>query len=492
MRFRVFAGVLAACTSIGAAEADTLTNRLDEAEPQSFEAGTYGALAAVEGLLQDMYSYGIGRGFGMIMGLRGRDFQNPQPRTRTPETPREILEDFLADLGNAQATLMATTPQAATPFVVDLNGLWFDIDGDGARSDTEAVARVLGQAVPQLARNNAIPEGPLEVRFDGSDHAWLLAYTHVLSATANMVLAFDPTSILGDLVAGRELMERAPTIPNTFDEDAVLARIAKLEDELEQLNLEQKTIMDARQPGNDRFNELRREIRETDDPDAKAALQAEQEALGERLRNDPALNTQRISAQTRFTRQQIRAAKAKLPADPNDLLAQRRAFNPEQFGDLRDALYTVINALEQEPDTDRLARAEAHWRAMLEHNRLFWTLVAEETDNDREWVPNPDQTSALGLTIDQELADAWQAVLADGEALLDGRLLIQHPLLPQDMGVSVARWLDDPAPIDILGWVHGTSAASYVAKGPMMTMESWAALQRLTGGNAFAFALFLN
>lgn len=475
-----------------AVHAESLQSRLSAAPPQSFEAGTYATLAAVEGLLQDFQSYAIGQGFGMVMGMRGREFQNLQPRPRTAETMRDILEDFLTDLGAARATLMATAPETAEPFVVDLATLWFDIDGDGVQREAEAAARVLGIAFPALVRGDALPAGPIEVRFDGADHAWLMAYTHVMAAAANMVLAFDPTPILADLVAGEAILQKAPTIPNTFDVPEIEARIARLEADLEALRTEQQDIQSARQPVNDRYNALRQEIREAGDDAARQAFEDEREALSDRLRNDPALSLRDISARLRFTRQQIRAAKAKLPVDPNDPLEERRAFDAARFGDMRDALYTVIKALEQQPDPDRLARAEAHWRAMLEQNRLFWALVAEETDNDREWVPNPNQESALGVTVDAELAGAWQAVLSDGEALLDGRLLIPHPLLPAGTGVSVARWLDDPAPLDLPGWIHGRAAYPYVAKGPRMTRESWAALQRLTGGNGFGFAIFLN
>ena len=61
----------------------------------------------------------------------------------------------------------------------------------------------------------------------------------------------------------------------------------------------------------------------------------------------------------------------------------------------------------------------------------------------------------LGLRIEPERAEGWQAILADAEALLDGRLLVPHPLLPPDMGINLAAWFDDPSSLNPIGWLHG-------------------------------------
>ncbi len=474
------------------AEPPSLQERMSAAPEGSFEAGTFQALGALERLFQNFQRYGIGQDFGQFMGMRGRDLRNSQPEPRLPETLRTILETFLADLDAARGTLAMTSPETAEPFVVDLASVWFDINRDGVRSDPEDAARVLGNALPRLRPQQEMPQGPLDVRFDGADHAWLMAYTHAMSAAANMVLVFDPTPVFQDMVEGQALLDDLPTIENTFDAEALRARIALLEAEQDALTKRMNEVREARTPLDQRVRELNNAFRDAEDYDLRAALTAERDALQERLRSEPQFDMSAISTNQRFLRQQIRAARSKLPSDENTIRTQMQAQQMARFDEARNTLYALIKALEQQPDAARLDTAVVHWRAMLEQNRLFWRLVALETDDDREWVPNPQQTSALGVTVDQTLADAWQAVLTDGEALLDGRLLIRHPLLPAGTGVSVARWLENPAPLDLVGWLHGRAAYPYLARGPQMTLESWLELQRLTQGNGFAFAIFLN
>ncbi|MFN3210347.1 MAG: hypothetical protein ACE369_15340 [Roseovarius sp.] len=157
-----------------------------------------------------------------------------------------------------------------------------------------------------------------------------------------------------------------------------------------------------------------------------------------------------------------------------------------------DALYVLLSALEQQPDPARIRAAHADWLAMIAHNRTFWDRLAQETDDDREWIPNATQTSALGVEIPPRVAEGWQKILSDAEAVLEGRLLLPHPLLPSGHGINVASYVADPAPLDPIDWVHGIGATPYTARGPRITAQSWQAFQRLTGGNAGGFALFLN
>jgi hypothetical protein len=53
----------------------------------------------------------------------------------------------------------------------------------------------------------------------------------------------------------------------------------------------------------------------------------------------------------------------------------------------------------QPPDAARDKAAKDHSQAMISGTRRFWTLVAAETDNDREGIPKGGQTSALGITL---------------------------------------------------------------------------------------------
>src|SRR5262249_22533495 len=49
---------------------------------------------------------------------------------------------------------------------------------------------------------------------------------------------------------------------------------------------------------------------------------------------------------------------------------------------------------------DRRADSLAHLEAMVRLSRVSWQRIISETDQGREWIPNPHQTSVLpGMTV---------------------------------------------------------------------------------------------
>ena len=47
-------------------------------------------------------------------------------------------------------------------------------------------------------------------------------------------------------------------------------------------------------------------------------------------------------------------------------------------------------------------------------------------DDEAEWLPNPEQSSAFGISVDEEMATAWQAVWVEISDVLEGKALIPH------------------------------------------------------------------
>ncbi len=162
------------------------------------------------------------------------------------------------------------------------------------------------------------------------------------------------------------------------------------------------------------------------------------------------------------------------------------------FGQFLDAFAMLEGAVNQPPDIARAKAAKDHFLAMITENRRFWSLVAEESDNDREWVPNDRQTSALGLTLPPGTGDTWLGVLADGEALLQGRLLIPYWRGPDGQGINLGQMFDEPAPISITGWAQGWAAVPYLEQGPTISATSFRQFEALVGGNAGLMMVFLN
>lgn len=181
-------------------------------------------------------------------------------------------------------------------------------------------------------------------------------------------------------------------------------------------------------------------------------------------------------------------------------LAAKAAFGPTpgpkpeyfDFESFADAFAMLEGAVNQPPDAARAKAAKDHFLSVITENRRFWTLVAREVDNDREWLPNDAQTSALGFTLPPGTGDTWQGVLADGEALLQGRLLLPYWRGPEGQGINLGRMFDAPAPMSITGWIQGWAAVPYLEQGPVVTSDSLRRFEALMGGDAGLMMVWLN
>jgi hypothetical protein len=162
------------------------------------------------------------------------------------------------------------------------------------------------------------------------------------------------------------------------------------------------------------------------------------------------------------------------------------------FGRQVDRAAMILLALQQKPDATRARAAHAQLLSMITENRRFWALVEAETDNDREWVPNDRQTSALGLPMPPGTGERWQAVLADGEKILKGELLIPFWRFGGEAGIDVKAMFDNPPVFDIITMVQGEAFLPYAKKGPRATAQSWRDFQNMVQGDAALFAVFLN
>lgn len=175
-----------------------------------------------------------------------------------------------------------------------------------------------------------------------------------------------------------------------------------------------------------------------------------------------------------------------VPADPPPSYG---FFDYEMFA---DTAAVVLNTLRHQPDPALIAETEAHARAMIAANRDFWTAVAAETDNDREWIPNDAQQQALGLEIPPGTGAAWVAVLADAEKVLNGDLLVPFWRFAPGNGVDLRKWLDAPAPIELIDWIQGTAALEYAGSGAVIDGEAWSQFLSISGGNAGLYMVMFN
>jgi hypothetical protein len=122
-------------------------------------------------------------------------------------------------------------------------------------------------------------------------------------------------------------------------------------------------------------------------------------------------------------------------------------------------------------------------------SRENWRAILAETDDDREWLPSPKQTSPFQeLTVTEERVQAWFALLDAGEALLEGRLLAPHWRFTK--GVDVKRIFEEPREFDLVLWLTGQGALPFLADGEVMSADGSAA--SLFEGQLLRYVLWFN
>ncbi len=167
----------------------------DDATAQ-FALGAARFLAAVEGLAQGLYRYGLrGTYEGDALGLAGLPFlrlpvpPNPNPQTVSYAALREVLAQFDTALAGAEAALDAVGDRPVA-LRIDLARVRLDLTGDGGKHRA-ALLPVLFEAVAGPFQVRPGVKAPLAADFDAADAAWLQGYANLLMAMSDFVLAHD-------------------------------------------------------------------------------------------------------------------------------------------------------------------------------------------------------------------------------------------------------------------------------------------------------------
>jgi len=178
--------------------------------------------------------------------------------------------------------------------------------------------------------------------------------------------------------------------------------------------------------------------------------------------------------------------------------SQPMSMRASFFSDNRqmDAIAVVLTALDGTPDVKRTRAALGHLKEMISHNENFWALVEQETDNDREWLPNAEQVSAFGVEVTEETATAWRAVLTEMSDVLNGRKLIPHWRFGErgeyGYGINIESVLTDPGDFDLVLMIHGASLAPHMEQGALVDQGIMRRFSRTVDGRGNMFALWLN
>src|SRR5262249_43985204 len=117
-------------------------------------------------------------------------------------------------------------------------------------------------------------------------------------------------------------------------------------------------------------------------------------------------------------------------------------------------------------DKERMGKSLQHFQAMVKHSRQIFEFAEKESDNDREWIPNPRQQSVLGEgVISAEMLTTWREFLVEADDILTGKKLVPFWRNAGGKGVNIHKVFTEPRDLDIILWVQGTDAAPYLEAG---------------------------
>ncbi|WP_425374829.1 hypothetical protein [Mesorhizobium tamadayense] len=157
------------------------------------------------------------------------------------------------------------------------------------------------------------------------------------------------------------------------------------------------------------------------------------------------------------------------------------------------SLVHLVNWPVVEPERRQAARR--HLLEMIRLSREDWKAIRAETDNDREWLPGPQQKGInplTGLEVSEEQVQAWLAALTMAEDLLEGRVMLPHFRIA-GKGINMKRFFDEPKPFDLVLSITGPAIAPYLESGKILTSDDFDQIQREFGGAGFlTFALWFN
>ena len=169
--------------------------------------------------------------------------------------------------------------------------------------------------------------------------------------------------------------------------------------------------------------------------------------------------------------------------------------NPEamMIGNILDVIALVHLLNFQLEDAARMQKSLEHLQHMMANAREMWQHYNAETDNDREWVPNPNQDSVIpNVKVTEEMQQAWMTFLNEADQVLKGTKLVKFWREAGGRGVNFRRVFTEPRAFDLVLWIQGTAADPYLEEGPTFDPDTIDNLEQVFGNQYFGYAAWFN
>lgn len=161
--------------------------------------------------------------------------------------------------------------------------------------------------------------------------------------------------------------------------------------------------------------------------------------------------------------------------------------------DFTDVLVFFGNMRLPMKEPELMSEALGHLRASVTLGKEMWSHYDRETDDDREWIPNPKQTAAFGeVEVDAQMRDAWLLFLDEADDVLHGRKVLRFWRGDGTRGIDVVKLFEEPQDFDLLYWIQGSAAAPYLREGEFTSPGTWAQLEAVFNRRVFRFAFWFN
>ena len=179
---------------------------------------------------------------------------------------------------------------------------------------------------------------------------------------------------------------------------------------------------------------------------------------------------------------------------PEPFLVVKGDPNGAMFAQILDLVAAVHLIRLPLAEPKRLQAALSHLESMVALSRSSWKFILAETDDDREWVPNPRQATVVPEgKVTEEMVQTWTDFLDEFGAILKGEKLA--PFWRGDnpkRGLNVRRIMTDPRPFDLVLWVQGTALVPYLEEGEVTRPDTRARFNRIFRGEFIGFAIWFN
>ncbi len=269
------------------------------------------------------------------------------------------------------------------------------------------------------------------IRFDESDVLWLRGYSHLLAGISDLLLAYDWRDAI-DL-----------TFHSAFPKSPLAS--APLEDARQKMFVEYKRALAAKECG-----------RPKKDLDSDE-LTPEEQAIWDRYR------------------------------------ACERTRNALEYGGIADLVAFVHLFRWPVVEPERLLTARQHFLTMIALSRANWASILQETDDNGEWIPGPEQSSLFSnLQVTEEILSGWMSFLDQAEAVLEGRLLIAHWRFDKSQGLNIRSMLEEPETLDPILIISGAGALPYLETGPLAPGSTLDTGMDLLYGGMLAYFFWFN